>query len=79
MLDDCEASQSSTPGLNDSEAFSVPMQYAITPHVSKVVCDLVGKLRCRLLQRVASSYVLEPQRIFDVHEEGGLNGGMMGA
>ena len=54
-------------------------QYEISPHVSEAVCDLIGKLYCRPLQKVAPTYVLEPQRISDVHEEGGLNGGVVRA
>ena len=55
------------------------MQYAIRPNVAEIVCDLVGNLHCRSLQKAAPTYVFEPQRISDVHEEGGLNGGMQGA
>ena len=39
------------------------------------ICDLVGKLHCRPLQKVAPTHVLESQRISDIHEEGGLSGG----
>ena len=52
------------------------MQYAISSDVSEVVCDLIGKLHCRLQQKGAPTYVHEPQCISDVHEEGGLNGGV---
>ena len=55
------------------------MQYAIRPNVAEVVCDLVRNLHCRLQQKVAPTYVCEPQRISDVYGEGGLNGGMVGA
>jgi len=54
---------------------SIPMQCAIWPDTVEAVCDLVGKLHCRLLQKVTPTYVREPQRISDVHEEGGHNGG----
>ena len=48
------------------------MQYAISPHVTEALYDWVEKLHCKLLQKVVSIYVLEPQRISDVHEEGDL-------
>ena len=56
------------------------MQYVISSDVSEAVCDLIGTLHCRPLQKVAPTYVPEPQRISDVHEEEeGLNGEKVGA
>ena len=48
------------------------MQYVFSSHIFETVHDLIEKLQCKLPQKVASTCVLEPQRISDVHEEGDL-------